>query len=133
MNQGYDLNYDPTGGMGGGGIPPYQMQHHHHHHHQSLRKEGDWDCPSCGNLNFAFRTNCKRCGVPKFLDGGGVGPGGMMVPPPPPPPMQHHHHHHHVHHHHHHMAMDPMGGVRTPYGQQQQAPTSMSPCSTIII
>ncbi|XP_020519247.1 ranBP2-type zinc finger protein At1g67325 isoform X1 [Amborella trichopoda] len=29
--------------------------------------EGDWICPKCDNLNFAFRTTCnmKKCGTPK--------------------------------------------------------------------
>ena len=25
----------------------------------------DWDCPKCNNSNFAFRTECNRCGEPK--------------------------------------------------------------------
>lgn len=24
-------------------------------------KKGDWECPSCGNHNFASRMNCKKC------------------------------------------------------------------------
>merc|ERR1719458_949374 len=32
--------------------------------------EGDWPCPdpSCGNVNFARRTSCNRCGVDKPMD-----------------------------------------------------------------
>jgi len=32
--------------------------------------EGDWPCPdpSCGNVNFARRTSCNRCGVDKPID-----------------------------------------------------------------
>jgi hypothetical protein len=26
---------------------------------------GDWICPKCENLNFAFRTKCNRCGLSK--------------------------------------------------------------------
>ncbi|KAJ1439519.1 Zinc finger, RanBP2-type [Sesbania bispinosa] len=31
------------------------------------RKEGDWTCHNCGNLNFSFRTICNRghCGAPR--------------------------------------------------------------------
>lgn len=51
----------PPGGMGG---PPMDM------------KPGDWNCPSCGHLNFARRNNCQRCGG--FRPGGGFpgAPGG---------------------------------------------------------
>ena len=26
-----------------------------------IERKGDWSCPKCRNLNFAFRTNCNRC------------------------------------------------------------------------
>ena len=29
------------------------------------RRKGDWYCPKCNNLNFAFRINCNRCKMPK--------------------------------------------------------------------
>eukprot|EP00256_Glycine_max_P051764 XP_014617855.1 ranBP2-type zinc finger protein At1g67325 isoform X2 [Glycine max] len=31
------------------------------------RKDGDWTCPNCGNLNFSFRTVCNQghCGAPR--------------------------------------------------------------------
>eukprot|EP00935_MAST-01C_sp_MAST-1C-sp1_P000851 g851.t1 len=34
-------------------------------------RQGEWTCTSCGNLNYAFRTACNRCKVPK----GGAVPG----------------------------------------------------------
>nr|ACG44247.1 Zn-finger, RanBP-type, containing protein [Zea mays] len=38
-----------SGGGGGGG------------------REGDWDCGSCGNRNYAFRSLCNRCKQPRLL------------------------------------------------------------------
>ena len=39
------------------------------------RKEGDWDCSSCGALNFASKSQCHRCSAPPPLPetGGGEG------------------------------------------------------------
>ena len=30
-------------------------------------REGDWNCPQCGNVNFSFRNVCNRgaCGAPR--------------------------------------------------------------------
>lgn len=25
---------------------------------------GDWDCPQCGDMNFASRQVCRKCGTP---------------------------------------------------------------------
>ena len=30
-----------------------------------IERPGDWICAKCQNLNFAFRTNCNRCHLPK--------------------------------------------------------------------
>ncbi|XP_068565401.1 TATA-binding protein-associated factor 2N isoform X2 [Cebidichthys violaceus] len=48
-------------GRGGGGGPSFDI------------KGGDWPCPnsSCGNMNFARRQECNKCGTPKPGDGGG--------------------------------------------------------------
>uniref|UniRef100_A0A8C9Z5R6 TAF15 RNA polymerase II, TATA box binding protein (TBP)-associated factor n=2 Tax=Sander lucioperca TaxID=283035 RepID=A0A8C9Z5R6_SANLU len=50
-------------GAGGGGGPSFDI------------KGGDWPCPnsSCGNMNFARRQECNKCGAPKPGDGGGFG------------------------------------------------------------
>ena len=29
------------------------------------KRKGDWSCPECHNLNFAFRIVCNRCKIPK--------------------------------------------------------------------
>ena len=29
------------------------------------KRKGDWNCPQCNNLNFAFRVICNRCQLPK--------------------------------------------------------------------
>ena len=32
------------------------------------RRPGDWDCPECGDHQFATRTECRKCGTPKPTD-----------------------------------------------------------------
>eukprot|EP00443_Scrippsiella_acuminata_P079883 CAMPEP_0115528590 /NCGR_PEP_ID=MMETSP0271-20121206/83475_1 /TAXON_ID=71861 /ORGANISM="Scrippsiella trochoidea, Strain CCMP3099" /LENGTH=185 /DNA_ID=CAMNT_0002960527 /DNA_START=45 /DNA_END=602 /DNA_ORIENTATION=+ len=39
-------------------------------------KPGDWICPSCSNLNFARRNECKMCGTERPADSGGKDAGG---------------------------------------------------------
>lgn len=53
-------------GGGGGGGPNFDI------------KGGDWPCPnsSCGNMNFARRQECNKCGAPKPDDVGGGDRGG---------------------------------------------------------
>nr|WKC16024.1 ATP-dependent RNA helicase DDX4 [Engraulis japonicus] len=78
---GDDDGFSCGGGFGGGG--------------GGNVKPGDWTCPdsSCGNSNFARRTECHKCGTAKPADigngeGGGGEDGAPKVPiyfPPPPP------------------------------------------------
>ena len=32
-----------------------------------IERKGDWQCPICHNLNFAFRHSCNRCKLPKEI------------------------------------------------------------------
>jgi RNA-binding protein FUS len=43
-------------GLGVGGLGAKPMPEH---------RPGDWTCPSCSNHNYASRTQCNRCQVPK--------------------------------------------------------------------
>ncbi len=47
----------------------------------SFRKAGDWDCPKCQDLNFASRSECRKCGAQKPARGyGGERPGDWHCP-----------------------------------------------------
>ena len=39
-------------------IPPPQLG-------SSIGENGNWQCLDCGNVNFAHRNECNRCGQPK--------------------------------------------------------------------
>jgi len=55
---------------GGGGGGEYQRPQRREYE----KREGEWDCPSCGINNFSRRTECFKCNTPK--EGGGGGGGG---------------------------------------------------------
>ncbi|MGB2346405.1 MAG: zinc finger protein, partial [Candidatus Poseidoniaceae archaeon] len=40
---------------------------------QENHGRNDWECPSCNNINFSFRTECNQCGKPKAGGGGRQG------------------------------------------------------------
>merc|ERR1712032_1300874 len=46
------------------------------------KKVGDWVCRACGNLNYASRENCNKCGIPKttFVSKSGLRPGDWVCP-----------------------------------------------------
>ena len=44
---------------------------------QERHGRNDWECPSCGNINFSFRTECNSCGKPKPGGGHGRSRGGF--------------------------------------------------------
>eukprot|EP00929_Paragymnodinium_shiwhaense_P103911 TRINITY_DN6775_c0_g1_i2.p1 TRINITY_DN6775_c0_g1~~TRINITY_DN6775_c0_g1_i2.p1 ORF type:complete len:266 (+),score=42.63 TRINITY_DN6775_c0_g1_i2:94-891(+) len=41
-------------------------------------REGDWNCPACGNHNYANRVACNKCAAPKQGNGGKGGYGGFI-------------------------------------------------------
>lgn len=46
----------------------------------SWSREGDWNCPACGDIQFSRNSSCRRCGAAKpQAQGPPVGPGGVGV------------------------------------------------------
>jgi len=39
--------------------------------------QGDWNCPSCGDMQFERNSTCRMCGTPKPVSGQGAAGGGM--------------------------------------------------------
>jgi len=70
---GYGRSYDASSGGGGVWVSP-ERERGGGGMLGGRKFAADWDCPACGNSNFARRTECNRCGEPK---GGGsdAGPG----------------------------------------------------------
>jgi RNA-binding protein FUS len=58
---GYESNYGRNDGRGG--YPG--MRGRGRGRGPFIPKEGDWNCFDCGNINFAKRFECNRCGKPK--------------------------------------------------------------------
>ncbi|RZR82439.1 hypothetical protein BHM03_00008849 [Ensete ventricosum] len=52
------------------------------------RREDDWTCPSCGNVNFSFRTTCnmRNCAQSRPADHNGVSLKSVLKPMQAPPP-----------------------------------------------
>ena len=65
---------------------PYQQ--HYNGNSQTYTKlyngKTNWNCPKCGNFNYAFRTECKKCNFvrPMNSNGGGGMINPMMMPFP---------------------------------------------------
>eukprot|EP00670_Eutreptiella_braarudii_P020985 CAMPEP_0174360794 /NCGR_PEP_ID=MMETSP0811_2-20130205/56028_1 /TAXON_ID=73025 ORGANISM="Eutreptiella gymnastica-like, Strain CCMP1594" /NCGR_SAMPLE_ID=MMETSP0811_2 /ASSEMBLY_ACC=CAM_ASM_000667 /LENGTH=186 /DNA_ID=CAMNT_0015496877 /DNA_START=196 /DNA_END=756 /DNA_ORIENTATION=+ len=60
-------------GMGMGGMgPPVQKT-------GPPPMPGDWRCTQCGNVNFARRTSCNKCGVAKEGNSEDVGAGNLQA------------------------------------------------------
>lgn len=80
--QGGGLGSGGGGGFGGGGFG--RGRGRSGGGGGSDRRDGDWDCSSCGNSNFQFRRDCHRCGEQKTGPGAGRGRGlgdsGGMAP-----------------------------------------------------
>jgi len=61
--QGYEQQPGfPQGGGYGGGYPQGGCNNNYQ---RNDRRPGDWGCPECAAHNFASKTACFKCGVPK--------------------------------------------------------------------
>ncbi|XP_042506627.1 ranBP2-type zinc finger protein At1g67325-like isoform X2 [Macadamia integrifolia] len=72
---GYGFGYRGSplpmpGSWSGGGLPDNSASRKRRGGPDGL-SEGDWVCPKCDNVNFAFRTTCnmKKCGAPRPSSG----------------------------------------------------------------
>ncbi|KAF4698169.1 hypothetical protein FOZ62_004604 [Perkinsus olseni] len=81
----YSSGGDPAGGMpmwpawgGWGGWPGYYGKGKGGG--GQVRRPGDWDCPNCGDMNFASRQVCRKCGTPHSF-AASAGPEGAAAGP----------------------------------------------------
>ncbi|KAJ8603640.1 hypothetical protein CTAYLR_007569 [Chrysophaeum taylorii] len=59
----HDFNADVADAVAG--VQPRRPDERPRKVSNRLRSEGDWDCPSCGNVNWSKRTHCNQCGIKK--------------------------------------------------------------------
>lgn len=49
---------------------------------RAVLAQGDWDCPQCGDMNFASRQVCRKCGTPHSFAASAGGLEGAAAGPP---------------------------------------------------